>query len=160
MTMTPATAQGRIGAMMIRKENQGKLELLHLAATYIFGANYFSGTDGEQITLESVKDLIHELDALKRQLPFLMNIKAGSSSDMKASSIYEDVYDQLCEKTNPHVHPEPHGGASIGKHSLCHCIVDNYESLVDYWLATKDQTTFELGDTFVDGLHESENEKC
>lgn len=151
MTMTPATAQGRISAMMQRKSNADKLVLLHMVAQYIFGTNFISGKDGESITLEAVNDLMHELDALKLQLPFLMDIKAGSSADMKASSIYEDVYSNLCEMTEPHVLPQPHGGSSITRDSLCHSIVDNFSALLDFWLAVKDEVSFELGDHMVIG---------
>lgn len=150
--MDNATMHGRIEAMMGRRENRDKLEMLYMVAQYIFGSNFIGGKTGEAITVEAVRDQAHELDALKRQLPFLMNIKAGSSSDQKASSIYEDVYDQLVEMTDPHVMPETHGGTSINKNSLCCSIVDNYSALVDYWLATRNEVDFELGDTFVEGL--------
>lgn len=156
MTMTPDSAQGRISAMMQRKANRDKLLLLHLVAEYIFGTHYIGGKTGEAITLEAIADLQHELDALKMQLPFLMDIKAGSSSDLKASSIYEDVYSNLCEMSEPHILPAEHGGSSITRDSLCNSIVDNYSALLDFWLATKDETTFELGDHLVIGTEKED----
>lgn len=150
--MNNSTFHGRIESMMGRRENRDKLEMLHMVATYIFGSNFIGGKTGAEVTAEAIHDQAHELEALKSQLPFLMNIKAGSSSDQKASSIYEDVYDQLVEMTDPHVQPESHGGTSINKNSLCCSIVDNYSALLEYWLATRNDVDFELGDTFVEGL--------
>ena len=147
---TPPVTHGLIQAMMLQPANRDKLELLQAAAEYIFGNDHVQGTTGEQIVLEVIRDQAHELDALKRQLPFLMNVKAGSSADHKASLIYEDIYDQLVDVTEPHVMATNHGGTSINKNSLCHSIVDNYGALVDYWLATKDTTIFELGDSLVE----------
>lgn len=157
-SMTPDTAYGRISSMMMRADNRDKLSMLHEVAEYIFGTNFVAGKTGEQITLETINDQAHEIDALKLQLPFLMNIKAGSCDDDKASSIYEDVYSQLCEKIDPHVKPTGHGGSSINNDSLCHSVVDSFDALLEFWLANKDNPNlnFKLGDTFVDGLPDHE----
>jgi hypothetical protein len=152
--MTPHSAQGRIRAMMARPENEAKLVLLHTVAAYIFGTNFIGSKDGEGITLEAFDSLQKELNALKRQLPFLkMDVKAGASADMKASSHYEDVYDQLCELCTPHVVELANGCTTISKDSLCGSVVDNLSALIDYWLATKDETKFELGDHMIVGVH-------
>lgn len=78
-----------------------------------------------------------ELGALKRQLPFLMDIKAGSSADQKASSIYEDVYDQLVDLTEPHIKENSVAGSEVGKDGLSRSIVDNYSFLINNWLENK-----------------------
>lgn len=157
--MTPHTAQYCIRAMMARPENEAKLLLLHTVATYIFGTNFIGSKEGEGITLEAVDSLQKELAAIKRQLPFLkMDVKAGASSDMKASSFYEDVYDQLCELCTPHVVELANGCTTISKDSLCGSVVDNLSALIDFWLATKDETKFELGDHMVIAVHADKDE--
>uniref|UniRef100_A0AB39CE88 Uncharacterized protein n=1 Tax=Pseudomonas phage HRDY3 TaxID=3236930 RepID=A0AB39CE88_9VIRU len=139
------TARGRIGSFMQMKTFRSKMGLLLLVAEYLNDANFIKGESGEAVTLESVADLQHELEALKRQLPFLMDLKAGSSADSKASSMYEDVYDQLCEKFDPHIFPDQHG-SYIGPHTLCNSVVENVEALIQFWIKNRDDAKFPLGE--------------
>lgn len=129
--------QENIVAMMSDPANSHKLELLQSAAEFIFGNNYIEDASGEKVVLDVIRDQALELGALKRQLPFLMDIKAGSSSDQKASSIYEDVYDQLVDLTEPHVQESSIAGSTVGENSLCRSIVDNYSFLISHWLKGK-----------------------
>lgn len=127
----------QISAMLLDPANSHKLELLNSVAQFIFGNDYVEDVNGEKVVLDVIRDQAREIGALKRQLPFLMNIKAGSSADQKASSIYEDVYDQLVDLTEPHIKEISVTGSEIGKDGLSRSIVENYSFLISNWLENK-----------------------
>jgi hypothetical protein len=139
------TARGRLGAFMQMAAFRPKMPLLLLVAEYLNDTHFLKDHEGQQITLAAVNDLRHELEALKKQLPFLMDIKAGSTSDSKASSMYEDVYDQLCEKFDPHIFPDQHG-SYIGATTLCNSVVDNVDALIQFWIKNRDDAKHPLGE--------------
>jgi len=131
------TSRGRIGSIMHHPDFRDKMPLFLLVAEYLLDAHAVAGKNGAAITSEAVHDLQRELDTLKKQLPFLMDVKVGASADSRASNHYEDVYDQLVELFDPHIFPDQHG-SYIGARTLCCSVVENTTALVQFWLNNRD----------------------
>lgn len=144
-TVSFDTARGRIGALMQMASFRPKMEALLAVAEFLQDTNIFMDGTGEEIVAHAFSDLRRELEELKKQLPFLMDLKVGSSSDSKASSLYEDVYSQLVDFMEPHVYPDQHG-SYIGANTLCHSVSQNVEALIKFWLQNKDTAKFPLGE--------------
>jgi len=137
------SAQGRVRAFMQSAKFREKLPALMAVAEFLDTATFIKD-GGEEITVQALHELRQQITAYKTQLPFLMNIKPGTSSDCTASSIFEDVYNSQCDLFDPHIiHHQM--GSRIQPDSLCNSVVENTEALLKFWLANRDTAKYPLG---------------
>nr|DAF93622.1 MAG TPA: hypothetical protein [Myoviridae sp. ctshb19] len=138
------TAQGKVRAIMQSAKFRKKLPALLAVAEFLDTAEFIKD-NGEEITVQALHELRQQIEAYKLQLPFLMNLKPGTSADCTASSLYEDVYNAQCEIFGPHVLAQQLG-SRIQPDSLCNSVVENTEALLKFWLANRDTAKHPLGE--------------
>lgn len=58
---------------------------------------------------------------------------------MEEVSIYEDVYEQLCEMISPHIKCDNNGLSSCNSSSLTASVVGSVDYLLEFWLLNRDR---------------------